>query len=67
MIPYFFLENSIPGSILLRGGGRGLAKFRASQAPIIQTALYTDLFPCARLCAKHTHAGTTRPPALVQG
>lgn len=35
------------------GAGQGLAKFRAGQAPITQIALYMDLFPRARLCAKH--------------
>lgn len=38
---------------MLRQAGQHLAKFRASQALIIQIARNTDLFPCARLCAKH--------------
>lgn len=52
MISRVFLEISKPRFTVLKRAGQHLAKFRASQALIIQMALNMAVLPCARLSAK---------------
>lgn len=53
MISGVFFKISKSRFTVLKWAGQHLAKFRASQALLIQMALNMAVLPCARLCAKH--------------